>query len=311
MPDPAVYAWALTLSAFVSAVVLVVAKLTIRSRSQAAGVTVGVVAVTASMLAGYWAMKVNLSWPPVTGLSRFLTILLPATIVVELAAGFVGIQSKTAWRLRAAMCSILSPIILQGSVYLNGAATDGAWTASTITVAFAIGFGLSLAGLLSMQRLTERSVPTSVSFSLAMAIFSAGIATMLGGYINGGAAAFPIAAALAASAIIVTILSGELSSSGRGIVHGTVGIGSVSLFCLLCIARFFGNVSSVSALMILLAPHLCWLSEHPKFKPQTRWKITLFRLVGVAIPLGVVLLFAAIEFNLKMAPLLVVSWRES
>ena len=77
-----------------------------------------------------------------------------------------------------------------------GSGNADAWTlAQTIAI-----LGGGFAGLITVWsllcRLSERSAAGSITLSLAMAILCTGLATMMAGYIKGGAAAIPLAAAL-------------------------------------------------------------------------------------------------------------------
>jgi len=88
-----------------------------------------------------------------------------------------------------------------------------------------------------------------------------------------------------------------------------VGIGVLGLFGLLFIGRFFGRLSTASALAMLLAPLLCWATEAPFLRERKPWLVGSLRLALVAIPLAVVLVAAKREFDRDMAPLL--TWNQS
>ena len=69
--------------------------------------------------------------------------------------------------------------------------------------------------------------------------------------------------------------------------------------------HFFGELSAVSALAILLAPLLCWATEIRLLRHRKPWIVGSVRLVLVAIPLMLVLTEAKSDFDRDMAPLLV------
>jgi hypothetical protein len=121
---------------------------------------------------------------------------------------------------------------------------------------------------------------------------------MLAGYLNGGAAAFPLTGALAGAAI-ASALRGKRTDE-----PATLGIGVVGLFGLLSIGHFFGRLSTGDALILLLAPLLCWATEMPPLRGRKPWLVGTLRLVLVALPLVGVLAGAKRDFDRNTAPLL-------
>jgi hypothetical protein len=121
---------------------------------------------------------------------------------------------------------------------------------------------------------------------------------MMAGYIKGGAAALPLVGVLVA-ATLVARLSGR-----RAYVPAIVGVGVVSLFGLLFIGRYFGRLSTGGALVMLLAPLLCWVTELPWLRDRKPWVVGTVRLALVAIGLIVVLVIAWRDFDRDMRPLL-------
>ena len=77
---------------------------------------------------------------------------------------------------------------------------------------------------------------------------------MLTGYASGGMLGVPLAAAVAAAALV-----GPASRDN----DGAIGPGLVGLFALVLVGRFFGNMPSMLACMLLAAPLLAWLPELP------------------------------------------------
>jgi hypothetical protein len=125
----------------------------------------------------------------------------------------------------------------------------------------------------------------------------AGLTVMMAGYIKGGAAAFPLAATLAATTVGARLAAKPLAPA-------IVGVGVVNLFGVLFIGRFFGRLSTGCSLALLLAPLLCWVTELPPLRKGNRWLVGLLRLALVAIPLLVILAIAKRAFDRDMAPLL-------
>jgi len=245
---------------------------------------------------GYYVLSLRLAWPPVNGLDRFLTIVVPAALGIELIAGFQCVPRWVAWMLRMSLAATIPRILLHGSVYLSGSGNDwNLWQAGTaLAVCGALLAGLW--GLLSW--LSQRSPGVSIPLALYLSAQCAGLTVMMAGYIKGGAAAFPLAATLVAT----TIAARQITK--RSGAPAILGIGVVGLFSLLFIGRFFGRLSTGCALAMLLAPLLCWTTETPLLRHRKPWLVGSLRLVLVAIPLVVVLAVAKRDFDRDMAPLL-------
>lgn len=88
----------------------------------------------------------------------------------------------------------------------------------------------------------------------------------------------------------------SLCRSDAGALEGLLGLGVVGLFALLVIGRFFGELSTAHALLLLLAPLLCWLPELPYVRwIGLRWR-GCARVVLAATPVAIVLLLAQQKF---------------
>ena len=158
--------------------------------------------------------------------------------------------------------------------------------------------------------LAERSPGVSISFALCLSIQCAGVTVMMAGYIKGGAAAIPLVAALMAVTIGSTLIAKRFPSQASGaassclLAPAILGIGVVGLFGVLFIGRFFGRLSTASALTMMLAPLLCWATETPLLRDRKPWLVGTTRLTLVTIPLLVVLFAAKRVFDREMSPLL-------
>jgi hypothetical protein len=142
------------------------------------------------------------------------------------------------------------------------------------------------------------SASVSIAFALAMTIQSTGILIMLAGYLQGGAAAFPLGAATVGTVASLYLLTSHPN------VHAPIGLCVVGLGSLLMIGRFFGGLSTEVALVLLLAPLLCWGTEWLPLRCRPGWVVGLLRLLLVAIPLTALLLQAKRKFDRDTAPLL-------
>lgn len=254
------------------------------------------------LCAGYQVLGFQLTWPPTNGLGRFLTIVIPAAVAIELAAGFDFVPRWFAWAIRLSLVAAIPRILLHNSVYLSD--SDFSWSHREAWMILAC-CGVLLAVLWSLlASLHMRSPGVSIPLALSLTVQCAGITVMLAGYIKGGAAAIPLAATLTATTGAVWLSKHRARSSEDKYESGIIGIGVVGLAGLLIIGRFFGELSTRSALTILLAPLLCWTTEIPFLRHRKRWLVGLIRLLLLALPLLWVLVEAKIDFDQEMAPLL-------
>jgi hypothetical protein len=302
MPDPLLYLKAMGASAIVSATLVLAMAWRRRPAGPASMNLACVLGMGAGLAVGDSLLGLQPGWPPVNGLDRLMRIVVPAALGLELVAGFPRVPASMVWFLRASLAAAVPRILLHGSVYLTG--TGSEWTPWQLVAAW-IASSLLLIGCWSLLcRLSQRSAGVSIPLALGLATLCAGATIMMAGYIKGGAAALPVAATIAATAISTrSAVRRSVSSSNSG-SSAIIGIGSVSLFGLLFVGRFFGRLSSSSAVVMLLAPLLCWVTELPSLRQRKPWFVGMLRVVLVAIPLAVVLAFAKLAFDRDMAPLL-------
>jgi hypothetical protein len=325
MPDPFQYTMALLAAFAVSVIAVAGARKVLRLRAHRLANVVEVFGITAGLIAGYRVLQFELVWPPANAITRFLTIVLPAAVIVELISGFACIPTQSEARrlkgaglpsfflliLRIGFFASIGRILLHNSVYLgvspNIAGTWSGWQMFILLTASAV---LLTAMWLLLSNLAKRDGPGSVASSLSMSIMTAGISIMLAGYIKGGVAAFPFAASLTGVvAIAQFVRPNERSDDGR-FMQGTISLGVTALFSLLWVGYFFGQLPAIDAVVIFLAPVLCWVSELSFFRRMNSRRRGLLRLACVAIPLLIQLLIAKRTFDQKLAPLLAfqVSW---
>lgn len=297
MPDLLQYVSATALAAGVSAVVALLAGAPRAPASAARGKAVCALAMAAGMAAGWCVLRLPVSWPPASGLSRLLTIVLPLALAIELMSAGFTLQRWLAWCGRLALAMSAGRILLHGSVYLGSG--EAGWSAMLAAGVYLLGGGLLILVWTLLSWLSRRAAGVSVTLSLAQAALCGGLATMLAGYLSGGAASLPVAGALAGCALA----NGLRKFPGDGF-KGAIGVGTVALFGLLYVAHFFGQLSAARALVIFLAPILCWASELPVLHRQPAWRRGLVRLALVAIPLVVVVVLAKRDFDRDTLPLL-------
>jgi hypothetical protein len=256
------------------------------------------VGIGLGLVSGYAVLRFELKWPPASALDRLLTIVIPAVFVVEAVAAIATLPRWVAALFRGGLALATGRILLHGSIYLKTAA-NAADGQLFLTLGLA---GALLAGVWGLLIWLDRRTPgVSIPLALAMSLVCGGLAVMLAGYISGGEASLPPAAAVGSAGLV-------WAAFGRGQpANATISVGVVTLFALLFIGRFFGALPIWQAVVVFLAPLLCGTGELPPLRQQKPWFAATVRLVLVAVPLFVVLLFAKRSFDGKMAPLLTVA----
>jgi hypothetical protein len=135
---------------------------------------------------------------------------------------------------------------------------------------------------------------------MAAAVLTAGLLVMLAGYLKGGTAALPWAAALAG------VSGAAIVRGNRDELQGVTALAAVALFGISFIGRFFGGLSTLTALLLLMAPLLGWLAELPRLRGWASWQRECLRLLLVGVLLLACLLLAKRKFDRELAPLLAV-----
>lgn len=329
MPDPIGVLSAFVAAAVTSLVMAVALRMLLQKSTLRAVAAISVVAVGTGLFCGYAALRFAWVWPPGNALNRFLTLILPVTLVVEFVAAIGtsrGENPSPAPQLRSAengsavvsrmRFAIVDPlrvlalvlrsglylavvrILLHGSVYLDGGTSGAvAWTAQEqVLLSCGSLITLTVVGCL-LCRLARRSSPGSIVMCLVMALVCAGLATMMGGYLRGGVAAIPFAAALLGAIPLARF------GSGSRMLEGVLRVGIVGLFSLLLIGRFFGQLTDGQVAVVFLAPLLSWISELSLLRNKSRRLKWVVRLVAITIPLAGVLFFAKRDFDRKFAAL--------
>jgi hypothetical protein len=254
--------------------------------------------VGAGFFAGAWLLGLAPNFPPTEVKDRLLLILLPAVVVVEIAAAFLGRRPWLAWGLRLLVAAGAAPVLLHGSVYLTDSAGPGTRLWSPGLAALSLG---GMAAVLAangalLDRLAARQTGRAVLLTLALASAGAGLTVMLSGYATGGQLGFPLAAGLAAAA------AASLALAGTPDLKGALGVGVVGLFALLVVGHFFGSLRTAHALLLFAAPLLGWL---PELLPARRVGPRLrgaARVALAAVPVALALTLAVRQFAADSAP---------
>jgi hypothetical protein len=231
-------------------------------------------------------------WPPREDQDRLLLLVLPAVIVVELAAAIPWLPRWLAWLLRLAVAAGTARILLDNTSYVADLAGPGTreWSAAQTWLNLG-GLAAALAALWALLALLARRAPVrSIPLALALTTVGAAVIIMYSGYSSGGQLGFPLAGALAG----VTVAS--LALSGTPEVRGALGVGIVGLFALLVIGCFFGKLTPTHAALLFFGPLLCWLPELPYVRRLRPWLRGLAGVILTAVPVAVTLVLAQQQF---------------
>jgi len=290
MPDPTLILEALAIAAVVAGLAVLAFGLPWRSPHPAragAGWVIGLGGafyLACRHMTGVWP-----HWPPRDGAERLLTLILPAALLAELLAALPPVPRWVAWALRLAVAAAAGPALLYNSIYLAGAGTPE-WSSAEAAVILG-GLAAALAAVWALLGLLLRLAPgRSVPLALSVACAAAGAAIMLSGDFTDGRLGLPLAAALAGAAVA------SLTARGAPGAAAGLGIGLVGLFALLLIGRFFAGLTTEHAVLLGLAPLLCWLPELPYVRRVPLWARGLARLALVAAPLALVVVQAQQQF---------------
>jgi hypothetical protein len=296
MPDAVLFLKAMGTAAGVSALFVLALGWMRRPASEKRLNLARIAAMGLGLLLGHLVLQIRPNWPPANGLDRLLTIIVPAVIGIELLAGFASVPRWLVWLFRLSLSAATGRILLYGSIYVT--AVGGEWTVLQAWLSLG-GSAILLVLVWSLLlRLADRAPGISIPTAIAEASLCSGVTIMLAGYLTGGAAALPLAAALVGATV------GSSRDTARPAMHGAIGIGVVGLFGLLFVAKFFAGLPTGRTLVLFLAPLLCWASELPFLRGRPPWLIGTTRLALVAIPLVVVLVLEKRDFDKHTAPLL-------
>jgi hypothetical protein len=292
MPDPVLLLQSMATAAVLAAAVLLVLAWPWRKphpTREPAGWALG---TGAGLWLGVWWLGQWPHWPPGDAAGRFLLVLVPAVVLVEVVAAFLRKRWWLPWLLRLGIALGAARLLLHNTVYvadLSGPGTREWSLPQELLILGGLGFGLAaLWGLLGL--LAKRRPGRLLPLPLALACLGAGVTVMLSGYSSGGQLGFPLAAAVAGPA-----LAALLVSEPRGVTNG-LGVGVVGLFALLLLGHFFGQLSIFNATLLFAAPLLGWLPELPylcKLKPRLRAALAL---ALVAVPVAFAVAHAGQKF---------------
>jgi hypothetical protein len=286
MPDPIHVLGVLALTAVVAALAVLAGGWPWRSPHPGRAGVAGVVGPGAAFFLGAGLIESWPRWPPAEDQDRFLLILLPAVLLVEGIAAVPRVPRRLAWALRLLLAVGAGPVLLYGSPLMGALAGRGTgpWSPSQAATALAVlAAGLILVWA-ALGSLVASRPQRSTLVALALTCGGAAATVLLSGYATGGLRGLALAAALAGAAVAFRVLSPP-----RGLT-GAVGVGVVGLFALVVTGRFFGSLTTFHAVLLLLAPLLCWLpalAPLGRLRPAARGALSAL-LVALPLALAVV-----------------------
>ena len=300
MPDPIVMAEATGLAMLTAAVVLGLSAWWGRRRQAGpswadAGWVVG---IGAGFYLGCWMLEIVPRWPIREDLDRLLGLVIPAVLVVELLGAFPRVPRWLIWTLRMTVAGLGARVLLHGSMYLAGPAGPGssAWSAPQAWLILGSIAAAEAAVWVLLARLARRPAGASLPIALAVAIGAASMTVMLSAYLAGGQAGLPLSAAVLGASLAAL----AFPDASRSIAP--IGISVVGLGALLVIGRFFGELRTDHAVLLLAAPLLAWLPELPRLRRLPPWGRGLLRVLLVGLVVSGVFADAARRFIGKTGP---------
>ncbi|MEX0979289.1 MAG: hypothetical protein WDZ48_10575, partial [Pirellulales bacterium] len=220
-------------------------------------------AIGAGVLAASGATDQWPHWPPLEDRARFLTLLVPLTLVVETLAATMRSRGK-AWILRLGLTAVVAPILLHNSVYLadlNGR-NSAEWSHGEAAIVLC---GLAALGALvwaMMSGLQSRTSTPTVLWVLVLDALATAVTVMLSGYYRAGLLGLGLAGALAGATLASYI------AQPRSPTRGSLGMSVIGIFAVVLVGRFFGALSTSLAACLLLAPLLAWTVELPRLRER-------------------------------------------
>ena len=267
-----------------------------------------IVAFVWGVVAGLFLLRALPSLPPTTGLDRFLIILLPVALAIEVeaAANCLGGFWLTAERGCVALVAV--PVLLHGSVWLEGGGP------ALAILAAALFLWASWEGITGEVRASDDRIVAVVT---VLALVVAGLSIAMAGWLKGGLVALPLAGALAGAVAAEwggsRAAGGSLGRDGGGHapsgLPGLTAAGLVALFGLVVVGRCFGRLSSAAALLILLVPLLAVVPAAigrglPASAAGCLLRSASYRILLAVVPLVIVLWDAKADFDTRLGRLL-------
>ena len=237
-------------------------------------------------------------WSIREDLDRLLVLVIPAVLLVELLASLPRLPRWLIWTLRLSVAGVAARVLLHGSIYLSGATGPDslAWTPAGVWLIVGSMAAAEMTAWVLLYLLARQSPGASLPMALAIAIGGASLTIMMSGYLTGGQAGLPLAAAVFGGSVAAMFVPDAARSTAA------IGPAVVGLCGLLVIGRFFGELRTDHAILLFAAPLLAWLPEVPRLRRLPPWARGLLRVFLVALVVAGVVADAARRFNAASAP---------
>lgn len=250
MPDPILYVQALVVAGAIGACLSLVSRYLPAVGGAARAFAVNrCIAILVAAVAGLALAGIRPRFPPHNALDRLLLVLLPAALLVEgLTAVFsAGPRWRWAGRLTLAFCA--APVLLYGSVYLQPDSPQ--WSIAGLFVGLVFGGGASWMAVewLGIQASRDAVAQRATAASVGVTIWSAGVLVLMGGYIKGGAAAFPLAGTAFGLALVLPPHAARSHAARIDVTWSLLG-----LFGVVFVGRFFGGLTNGTSLLLASTP---------------------------------------------------------
>ena len=264
MPDPVLFLTAGAASAVVSAALMLLLGRPWSAPRSVRTEIGSVLGVGLGFYVGCWVLGITVGWPlpsrdRAQDLDRLLLVVTPAVMLSELLAAAPGKFRFVALAVRLFVMFGTVRVLLDSSIYITDVAGPGTreWTAGDALCVF-VGTAAALAAVWgALSRLSLRSQGRSLPLVLVAACAGAALCVMLSGYVRGGQVGIPLAGALVGASIASLVLKNPVAPTG------VIGIGTVGLFAILVIGRFYGSLTTLNAALLFFGPVCCWLLEVP------------------------------------------------
>lgn len=293
MPDPLLMAKAGVAAAGIAAVLLLFFAWPWRTANSLRRGVGGVLGVGFGFAVGCWMLGLQPHWPPSEDLDRLLLLLLPAVMVAELISSSIGSKfPRLVQALRFAVAGGTTPLLLHRTIYLVDLAGPGSreWSrprAALILTGMAL---VAFAAWTSLLRLARRTESRSILLGLSLVCGGTGLTVMLSGYASGGQLAVPLAAALGGIFVASWFLVRPVDTSA------VLGVGIVGHFALPIIGHFFGQLTVINAVLLMLAPQVAWLPELSWLRERPLWLRDGLRIVLTVAVMGTAVALAQKKF---------------
>ena len=302
MPDPLLFLQSLTAASGASAIFVLALAFARNRWKRIPEALTDIPGLIAGLSVGYAVLGLTTRWPPANALDRFLIIVLPSALGVELLSRMPNAPRWMIWLLRTLLAAITARILLHGSVYLDPAFSE--WSSGQTYQILGLCGGAQLVHWALLLKLSERRLAATIPLTLGLSILCAGTAMMLAGYLKGGSAALPLTGAICGVCVAGLLTASYSPSVGCSRNQTLTSIGILRLYSLLFIGRFFGALTTERAILIFLAPMSCWITELPWLRRLRSWQLVAIRLLAPGLTLLTAMIPAWRDFEQRMGTLL-------